>query len=107
MSHNFNHAVFAALVGLAIPLSATAASAESVATQAHYSTETSTVGELLANPQTRAILETQFPGVSSDWRMKFVKGKTFRKLNSMNPKKVPAAKLDIVDAELAKVRVAR
>ncbi|MBV1686540.1 hypothetical protein KRR38_02365 [Novosphingobium sp. G106] len=68
--------------------------------QAAWLTQTSKVGDLLANPATRAVLERHFPGVSKDWRMKMVKGKTFRQLNTMAPDRLPAAKLDAVDRDL-------
>lgn len=68
--------------------------------QAAWSTQTSKVGDLLANPATRAVLERHFPGVSKDWRIKMVKGKTFRQLNTMAPDRLPVAKLDAVDRDL-------
>lgn len=68
--------------------------------QAAWSTQTSKVGDLLANPATRAVLERHFPGVSSDWRMKMVKGKTFRQLHDMAPSRLPTAALDAVDRDL-------
>jgi len=67
--------------------------------QAAWSTQTSKVGDLLANPATRAVLERHFPGVSKDWRIKMVKGKTFRQLHTMAPDRLPAAKLDAVDRD--------
>lgn len=71
-----------------------------VQAQAAWSTQTSKVGDLLANPVTRAVLERHFPGVSSDWRIKMVKGKTFRQLHTMAPRRLPSAALDAVDRDL-------
>ncbi|WP_165189648.1 hypothetical protein [Caulobacter soli] len=75
----------------------------SVAHAGSLSTQKTTVGDLFANPQAKAIVEKQFPGISSDLRMVMAKGKTFRELNAMNPKGIPADKLDAIDAELAKL----
>lgn len=71
-----------------------------------YSTNNTTSGELLANPATRAVLEKHFPGVSKDFRIKMVKGKTFRALHDMAPERLPTAKLDAVDRDLANVQKA-
>ena len=97
MSSNFKALILAAVV-LVAPLSATVAQAAPA-----YSTQTTTVGDLFANPATKAIVEKQFPGISSDLRMALAKGKTFRELNATNPKSIPADKLNIIDAELAKL----
>ena len=83
------------LMALAVVVAPIAAHA-----QAAWSTQTSKVGDLLANPATRAILERHFPGVSSDWRIKMVKGKTFRQLHTMAPSRLPSASLDAVDRDL-------
>jgi len=71
-----------------------------VQAQAAWSTQASKVGDLLANPVTRAVLERHFPGVSRDWRMKMVKGKTFRQLHTMAPTRLPNSALDAVDRDL-------
>ena len=97
MSSSFKALILAAVV-LAAPLSATVAQAAPA-----YSTQTTTVGDLFANPATKAIVEKQFPGISSDLRMALAKGKTFRELSAMNPKGIPPEKLNIIDAELAKL----
>ena len=84
-----------AVLALAVVLAPVAVHA-----QVTWSTQTSKVGDLLANPTTRAVLERHFPGVSSDWRMKMVKGKTFRQLHTMAPSRLPNAALDAVDRDL-------
>lgn len=89
---NYRSGVLALLALLLAPLSAHA--------QAAWSTQSSKVGELLANPTTRAVLERHFPGVSRDWRMKMVRGKTFRQLHTMAPSRLPSAALDAVDRDL-------
>jgi len=99
MPSNFKAVILAAFVAVA-PLSATLAHA---APAPAYSTQKTTVGDLFANPHTKAIVEKQFPGISSDLRMALAKGKTFRELSAMKPKDIPAEKLDIIDAELAKI----
>jgi hypothetical protein len=98
VSSKFKTAILAALAVLAAQLTVTAAQA-----QPAYSTQASTVGELFANPQTRAIVEKQFPGISSNFRMALAKRMTFRELNARAPKDITVEKLNIIDAELAKV----
>ena len=71
MSSNLKVFVLATFI-LVSPLSATVAQAAPA-----YSTQTTTVGDLFANPATKAIVEKQFPGI-------------------------PPEKLNIIDAELAK-----
>ena len=73
------------------------------AQQQPYSTFNTTSGDLLRNPATRAVLEKHLPGVSKDFRMKMVKGKTFRQLHEMAPDRLPNAKLDAVDRDLRSV----
>ncbi len=97
MSSNLKALVLAAFV-LAAPLSATVAQAAPA-----YSTQTTTVGDLFANPATKAIVEKQFPGISSDLRMALAKGMTFRQLHDKSPDKITTEKLNIIDAELAKL----
>lgn len=99
MSVNLKVVLLAAFI-VATPLSAGVAMA---APPPAYSTEKSTVGELFANPQAKAIVEKQFPGISSDIRMTLAKGKTLRELSATNPKGIPAEKLNVIDAELAKL----
>ena len=74
--------------------------AQAQAAQQSYSTINTSAGELLANPATRAVLEKHFPGVSKDFRMKMVKGKTFRQLHEMAPDRLPNDKLNAVDRDL-------
>jgi para-nitrobenzyl esterase len=103
MSSNLKATVLAALVVLAAPLTVTVAQAQAVVSQPAYSTQKSTVGELFDNPQTRAIVEKQFPGISSSFRMRMARGMTFRELNTRAPKDITVEKLNAIDAELAKL----
>lgn len=73
------------------------------AQQQPYSTYNTSSGELLKNPTTRAVLEKHFPGVSQDFRMKMVKGKTFRQLHEMAPDRLSKTNLDAVDRDLRNV----
>ena len=99
MSKNIKAALIAAFV-LVAPLSATVALA---APAPAYSTQKTTLGDLFANPTTKAIVEKQFPGISSDPRLLLAKGMTFRQLHDKSPDKITTQKLDVIDAELAKL----
>jgi hypothetical protein len=94
MSTKLKAVILAAVVAVA-PLSAAYAGS--------LSTKTTTVGDLFANPVTKAIVEKQFPGISSDPRLLLAKGMTFRQLHDKSPDKITTDKLDIIDAELAKL----
>jgi para-nitrobenzyl esterase len=94
MSTNLKAVILAAVIAVA-PLSAAYAG--------NLSTQKATVGDLFANPAAKAIVEKQFPGISSDPRMFLAKGMTFRQLHDKSPDKITTDKLDIIDAELAKL----
>ena len=99
MRFNLKAVIVATVIMLATPL-ITVAKAQSAT---GYSTQKSKVGELFANPQTKAIVEKQFPGISSNFRMKLAKGMTFRELNVKAPKEITVEKLNAIDTELAKL----
>lgn len=94
MPTKFKAVILAAIIAVA-PLS--------VAYAGNLSTQKSTVGDLFANPAAKAIVEKHFPGISSDPRMLLAKGMTFRQLHDKSPDKITTDKLDVIDAELAKL----
>lgn len=78
---------------------------EKPAAPTQYSTAASKIGDLLANPAARAVLDKYFPGVTGDTRIGLAKGMTFRRVQKFAPEMFTNAALDAADAELAKLPV--
>ncbi|MEO7026162.1 MAG: hypothetical protein ABI056_01260, partial [Caulobacteraceae bacterium] len=74
----------AGLAGLALALAATAASAQPASTAPTAPTggkmtiDKTTVGDLLANPAAKAVLDKDLPGFSTDPRVEQAKGMTLK-----------------------------
>jgi len=68
-----------------------------------YSTSESSVGELIENPETKAIFDKYLPGVSSNEQFDMAKAMTLRQLQSYAPDQFPDETLAKIDADLAKV----
>lgn len=65
------------------------------------STQTSTIGELLADPAATAILDKHIPGLSTNGQIGMVKGQTLKTLLPMAGGRFTAETLAAIDAELA------
>ena len=61
---------------------------------------------LLANPETRAVIERHFPQVAADRRIAMAKSTTFRLIQKLTPEVFTEATLDAVDAERARIALA-
>ncbi len=70
-----------------------------------YSTATTKIGVLIADPAATAILDRYFPGVSTDPRIGMGKGMTLRTVQKFAPDLFTTEALDAADAELAKLPV--
>lgn len=98
-------------LALALALLATAAPATLVATtvsaeepaKAAYSTATTPLGELIANPETKAVLEKHMPGISTSPEIEPVKGLSLKAIQPYAPDRLPDALLAAIDVDLAKV----
>lgn len=95
---------------LALALLATAAPAVMLAPvaaaeepKAAYSTATTPLGELLANPETKAVLEKHMPGISTNPEIEPVKGLSLKAIQPYAPDRLPDALLAAIDADLAKI----
>ena len=85
--------LFALAVGLSfMPAIALAEATTSAATQtagAHaFSTETSTINEILANPQAKAVLDANLPEVSQSQHMDMIGGMTLKQLQGFSADRV-------------------
>jgi cytochrome P450 len=72
---------------------------------APYSTASTKIGVLIADPAATAILDRHFPGVSTDPRIGMGKSMTLRTVQKFAPELFTTEALDAVDAELAKLPV--
>ncbi len=99
-------------VALRVPIPAAAATAPAAAPAAaaaagHYSTGTTTIGALLANPAARALIDQRFPEFtrSSSVTSGLANSMTLRALKPFKPDMFTDAALDALDAELARLPV--
>ena len=70
----------------------------------HYTTADTTIGDLLADPASKAIVDAHIPGFSANPQIQMASGMTLRAIQQMAPDKVPAAALDAIDVDLAKLK---
>ena len=89
----------APLVAQAVPPSA----APTAASPGHYSTKDTKIGDLLANPASRAIIDKYIPGMSTSPSIGMAAGMTLRDIQPMASDKITNDKLDAIDSELAKL----
>lgn len=67
------------------------------------STATSTIGDLLANPAAKAIIDKHMPGFSTNPQVDMAKTMTFKQIQSYAPDQMSDATLAKIDADLAKL----
>jgi len=68
-----------------------------------YSTSETSIGELIDNPQTKAIFDKYLPGVSSNEQFDMAKAMTLKQVQAYAPDQFTDETLAKMDAELAKV----
>lgn len=95
---------FAAALALT-PTIASALAAAPAATAAHYSTDTTTIGELLADPAAKAAVEKHIPGMLSNDQIEMAKDMTLKQIQQYSPDTVTDKALGDIDAEFAKMPV--
>jgi hypothetical protein len=79
--------------------------AEKLAASTSYSTAETKIGDLLADPAARVVMDKYFPGVTGDTRIGLAKNMTFRRVQKFAPEMFTNEALDAADAELAKLPV--
>jgi hypothetical protein len=70
---------------------------------AHYSTEDSSIGDLMDNPKTKAILDKYVPGLTSAEQIDAARGMTLKAVQQFAPDTVTDDALAKIDADLAKL----
>jgi hypothetical protein len=85
----------AALLGATVPAAA-------YAQDAKFSTATSTINELVANPEAKAVLEKHMPQIAQASGQ--VGTQTLKGLQAMAGDRLPDSLLAAIDADLAKIK---
>ncbi|MCE3288626.1 MAG: hypothetical protein K0R83_638 [Caulobacter sp.] len=93
----------ALLATAAVPSVVLAEEAPAAAAKAAWSTATTPLGDLLANPETKAVLEKHLPGISTNPEVEPVKGLSLKAIQPYAPDRLPDALLAAIDVDLAKV----
>ena len=92
-----------ALLAAATPAAILVTPAAAEEAKAAYSVATTPLGDLLANPDTKAVLEKHMPGISTSPEIEPVKGLSLKAIQPFAPDRLPDALLAAIDADLAKV----
>ncbi len=79
---------------------APAAVAPTAAAPAKASVDTTTIGDLMANPATMAVLQKDLPEVLSDPRIEQAKGMTLKEIEPYSEGKLDDAKLAAIQKDL-------
>jgi hypothetical protein len=87
---------------LAAMLAVTAPVAVHAQAAPKFSTATTTISDLVANPQTKAVLEKHFPMIVP--MASQIGGQTLKGLQALAPDRVPEKLLADIDADLAKIQ---
>lgn len=95
---------FAAALALT-PAIASAQAAAPAATAAHYSTDATTIGDLIADPAAKAAVEKHVPGMLSNDQIEMAKDMTLKQIQQFAPDTVTDKVLGDIDADLAKLPV--
>lgn len=93
----------ALLATAAVPGVVLAEEAPAAAAKAAWSTATTPLADLLANPETKAVLEKHLPGISTNPEVEPVKGLSLKAIQPYAPDRLPDALLAAIDVDLAKV----
>ncbi|MGN6358726.1 MAG: hypothetical protein ACTHLU_14780 [Novosphingobium sp.] len=88
--------IAAALMAAALPAVASAEAAK-------FSTEASTISDLIGNAEAKAVLDKKMPGIAAAAEQG-AGGMTLRQLQGMAPDRINAKTLDEIDVELAKIK---
>lgn len=69
----------------------------------HYSTTSTTIGELMDNPETLVVFETHLPDVVSHPQIDMGRGMTLKEAQSFEPGLITDEKLAAMDEDLAEI----
>ncbi len=67
------------------------------------STAETTIGDLLANPDAKAVVDKYMPGFSGNPQIEMAKGMTFKQIQQFAPDQIKDELLAKIDADLTKI----
>lgn len=88
---------------LAAQTTSTPTVAAGAAAAAHYTTSDTEIGTLLDDPAAKAVLDKNFPGLSSGEQIDMARGMTLKTIQQYAPDMITDARLAATDAEFAKL----
>jgi len=81
-----------------------AAPAPAAAKARHYTTADTEIGTLLDDPEAKAIIAKNIPGMVENEQIEIARGMTLQAIKNYAPDDVTDARLAAIDAELAKLK---
>ena len=72
-----------------------------------FSTAETTIGDLLADPAAKAVIDKHLPGLSDNPSMSMAAGMTLRAIQPMAGDKISVEALDAIDADLKALKPAK
>lgn len=95
---------FAAALALTPAIaSAQAAAPAAAAAAAHYATDTTTIGEIMADPAAKAVVDKHVPGMLANDQIEMAKDMTLKQIQQYSPDNLSDKTLADIDAEFAKL----
>lgn len=91
------------ILSVAIAFSMTTSPLAALAQAAHYTTEDTEIGALLADTAAKAVVEKQFPGLTTSDSIQMASSMTLRQLQQFKPDIFTDEALNKTDEELAKL----
>jgi len=94
---------FAAALALTPAIASAQAAAPAAAAAAHYSTDNTTIGEIMADPAAKAVVDKHVPGMLANDQIEMAKNMTLKQIQQYSPDNLSDKTLADIDAEFAKL----
>jgi para-nitrobenzyl esterase len=94
---------FAAALALTPAIASAQAAAPAAAAAAHYSTDNTTIGEIMADPAAKAVVDKHVPGMLANDQIEMAKDMTLKQIQQYSPDNLSDKTLADIDAEFAKL----
>ena len=85
------------------PVIAAAQAAGPAAAAAHYSTATTTIGEILADPAAKAVVDKHVPGMLANDQIEMARDMSLKTIQQYSPDTLTDKVLADIDADFAKI----
>lgn len=96
---------FAAALALTPAIASAQAATPAAAAAAHYSTENTTIGDIMADPAAKAVVDKHVPGMLANDQIEMAKEMTLKQIQQYSPDSLSDKTLADIDAEFAKLPV--